>query len=332
MKHLRLLLAGALSFSLLAACTAGSKPSQTSSKTVSVATDKKDNEKLQVYSSFYVMTDFVQKIGGDKVDVKTLVPAGVEPHDWEPEATDMAALEKANVLVYNGAGMEHWVEKVSKTLGNKKLVPVEASKGIELLTGEHHHHDEAEDHEHDKSHDKDEKHEHDHGDTDPHVWLNVKNAKKELENIKDGLVKADAANKTYYEQNYQKWAKLFDDLDQKFTKELAAYKGKSIVTAHEAFGYLCHAYGLKQIGIEGLSPNSEPDPQRMKEVISFVKENKVSTIFFEELVSPKVAESIAKETGAKTAMLNPLESAPEKGDYLVAMEINLTSLLEALAK
>ncbi|MDO5099978.1 MAG: metal ABC transporter substrate-binding protein [Eubacteriales bacterium] len=319
MKYLRIAVAGILSLGLLAGCGSAGKQATTSKTGSTSVSSDKGSEKLRVYSSFYVMTDFVEKIGGEKVDVKTLVPAGVEPHDWEPEATDMAALEKADVLVYNGAGMEHWVEKVTAALSNTDLTLVEASAGVTLLAGEHHHHE-------------DEHHDHDHCDTDPHVWLDPKNAKKELENIKDGLIKADAANKEYYEANYKEWAEKFDALDQKFSTELAAFKGSSIVTAHEAFGYLCHAYGLEQVGIEGLSPDSEPDPQRMQEVIEFVKEHKVSTIFFEELVSPKVAESIAAETGAKTAMLNPIESAPEKGDYVSVMEENLAALKAALSK
>lgn len=344
MKYLRIAVAGILSLGLLAGCGSAGKQATTSKTGSTSVSSDKGSEKLRVYSSFYVMTDFVEKIGGEKVDVKTLVPAGVEPHDWEPEATDMAALEKADVLVYNGAGMEHWVEKVTAALSNTDLTLVEASAGVTLLAGEHHHHEDEhhedehhedkhhEDEHHEDEHHKDEHHDHDHGDTDPHVWLDPKNAKKELENIKDGLIKADAANKEYYEANYKEWAEKFDALDQKFSTELAAFKGSSIVTAHEAFGYLCHAYGLEQVGIEGLSPDSEPDPQRMQEVIEFVKEHKVSTIFFEELVSPKVAESIAAETGAKTAMLNPIESAPEKGDYVSVMEENLAALKAALSK
>ena len=174
-----------------------------------------------------------------------------------------------------------------------------------------------------------------HGAFDPHVWLDPMFAKKEMENIKDALVKADPENQAYYEANYETYAQKFDELDQTYKETLSPLPGKSVVVAHEAFGYLCSAYGLTQMGIEGLTPDSEPDPARMALVIDFVKENQVKTIFFEELVSPKVAETIAKETGAGTEVLNPLEGLTDEqlkngDDYFSVMEKNLDVLKKAL--
>ncbi|WP_349669587.1 metal ABC transporter substrate-binding protein [Lacrimispora sp.] len=282
--------------------------------------------KLKVMASFYPMYDFAVKIGGDKVDVTNMVPAGTEPHDWEPATKDITSLEKADVFVYSGAGMEHWAEDVLKTLKNKNLTAVEASSGITLMKG----------HEHEEGESKEAAdEEHEHGEFDPHVWLSPVNAKKEMENIKNAFVKADPANEAYYQANYDTYASKFDELDKKFKDTLSPLPNKSVVVAHEAFGYLCDAYGLTQMGIEGLTPDSEPDPARMAEVIDFVKENKVKTIFFEDLVSPKVAETIAKETGAKTEVLNPLEGLTDEqlkngDDYFSVMEKNLTVLKEAL--
>ena len=211
------------------------------------------------------------------------------------------------------------------------MVKVEASKGIDLIKSEHHHdHDDAKEKDHEDAHE-----EHDHGEYDPHVWLAPQNAKIQMKNIKDALVKADPNNKDYYEKNFETYSKKIDDLDSKFSTSLKNTKSKNIVVSHEAFGYLCKAYGINQIGIEGLSPDSEPDAARMAEVTKFAKENKVKYIFFEELVSPKVAETIAKEIGAKTAVLNPLEGLSEDQlkageDYFSIMESNLKVLLEAL--
>ncbi|GLB28358.1 ABC transporter substrate-binding protein [Lacrimispora amygdalina] len=280
--------------------------------------------KLSVMASFYPMYDFAVKIGGDKVDVTNMVPAGTEPHDWEPATKDITSLEKADVFVYSGAGMEHWAEDVLKTLKNKNLTVAEASSGITLMKG--HEREEGESQEAESE---------EHGEFDPHVWLSPVNAKKEMENIKDAFVKADPENEAYYQANYETYAGKFDELDKKFKDTLSPLPNKSVVVAHEAFGYLCNAYGLTQMGIEGLSPDSEPDPARMAEVIDFVKENKVKTIFFEDLVSPKVAETIAKETGAKTEVLNPLEGLTDEqlkdgDDYFSVMEKNLTVLKEAL--
>ena len=324
----------------LAGCTGG--------KTAN-STEKKDGEKLKIYTSFYPMYDFAKKIGGDKVEVTNLVPAGTEPHDWEPSAKDLAKISEADLLVYSGAGMESWIEKLDETTKDSKLVKVEASHGVDLIKSEHHHdHEDAHEHEDEhKDEDKDakeENHEHDHEDAhehhhhgayDPHVWLAPQNAKIEMKNIKDALVKADAANKDYYEKNFETYSKKIDELDNKFLTSLEKTKSKNIVVSHEAFAYLCKAYGIKQIGIEGLSPDSEPDASRMAEVTKFAKENNVKYIFFEELVSPKVSETIAKEVGAKTAVLNPLEGLSEDQlkageDYFSIMESNLKVLLEAL--
>ncbi|MDF2887332.1 MAG: periplasmic solute binding protein [Lacrimispora sp.] len=282
--------------------------------------------KLSVMASFYPMYDFAVKIGGDKVNVTNMVPAGTEPHDWEPATKDITSLEKADVFVYSGAGMEHWAEDVLKTLKNKNLTVLEASSGITLMKG--HEYEEGESQEAASE-------EHEHGEFDPHVWLSPVNAKKEMENIKDAFVKADPENESYYQANYETYASKFDELDKKYKDTLSPLPNKSVVVAHEAFGYLCDAYGLTQMGIEGLTPDSEPDPARMAEVIDFVKENKVKTIFFEDLVSPKVAETIAKETGAKTEVLNPMEGLTDEqlkngDDYFSVMEKNLTVLKDAL--
>ena len=286
-------------------------------------------DKLKVVASFYPIYDFAMKIGGDKITVTDMVPAGIEPHDWEPAASDIANLEEADVFVYNGAGMEHWVDTVLDSLGNKDLVTVEASSGITLMEG-HGHEDGEEEH----SEEEEEEHGEEEG-MDPHVWLNPLNAKAEMENIKNAFIEADPDNKDYYTANYETYAAKLDELDQKFKETLTGFENKDIIVAHEAFGYLCSAYGLNQVGIEGLSPDSEPDPAKMEEVIQFAKENEVKVIFFEELVSPKVAETIAKEIGATTDVLNPLEGLSEEdikngADYFTVMEQNLASLVKAL--
>ena len=307
------------------------------SEALSAETALKDatGEKLKVMASFYPMYDFAVKIGGDKAEVTDMVPAGTEPHDWEPAATDIKNLEEADLFIYSGAGMEHWVDDVLASLENQKLVSAEASMGLTLLPG----HREEEEHEGAAEEGVEEEaaaeEVHDHGQYDPHVWLNPVNAKKEMENIKNAFIEADPDNQAYYEANYDAYAEKFDVLDQEYKDTLSALPNKNIVVSHEAFGYLCDAYGLNQMGIEGLSPDSEPDPARMAEIIDFVKENKVKVIFFEELVSPKVAETIASETGASAQMLNPLEGLGDEelengADYFSVMESNLQQLKAAL--
>lgn len=291
--------------------------------------EKPQNAKLVIITSVYPMYDFAHKIAGMHAEVTNIIPAGTEPHDWEPSPQDIAMLEKADVFIYNGAGLEHWVESVLKSVKNKKLVVIEASDGIALLKG----HDEEDHDEDDDDHDGED--EHHHGEFDPHVWLNPMNAKTQIETIGSKLALIDEANATVYLENTVKYQHILDELDRDFVAGLENLPKKEFVVAHEAFGYLAERYGLIQVGIEGLSADSEPTPARMAEIIKFVKENDVRYIFFEELVNPKIAETIAKETGAKTAVLNPVESLTnedikEGKDYFSVMRENLGALKEAL--
>ncbi|MDR1640385.1 MAG: metal ABC transporter substrate-binding protein [Clostridiales bacterium] len=289
------------------------------------------DKKLSVIASFYAMEDFAKKIGGDLAEVKNIVPPGVEPHDWEPAAKDIAALEEADVFVYNGAEMEHWVEDIEESLSTGKLVSVEASKGIEIIVHEEHEEDEHEDEE---EHEEEEEG-HDHGGVDPHVWLSPALVKTELRNIADGYIKADPDNASVYNQNYDKWAAECDALDQEFKDALAPLPNRDVIVAHEAFAYLCASYGLNQEPIEGLSADSEPTPSRVAEIIDFAKEHEIKVVFFEELASPKVSESIAEAIGASTDILSTLEGLSEEqeaagDDYFSIMRQNLQSLVKAL--
>ncbi len=327
----------------------------------SQAPDTQEGDKISVVASFYPMADFAQKIGGDHVSVTTLVPGGVEPHDWEPTPQDIARLEKAQVFVYNGAGMEHWAEDALESISNKDLVVCEASHGIEaseagFLKGHHHHHDgddhEGDDHDHDASEHKhegedhdDEAHEHEGEDhdheadeegLDPHVWLDPQLAKLELSAICDALIKADPAHEADYRANCNTYMKKCDELHTSFSSELASFAGGDIVVSHQAFGYLCRAYGLQQTPIEGVNADAEPSAAQMKKIADFCKEHQVKVIFAEELVSPKLAETIAQASGASVEVLNPIEGITEEqvkagADYFSLMEENLKQLKKAFA-
>lgn len=269
----------------------------------------REEGKLQVYTSFYCVYDFVSQIGGDKVQVYNMLPNGAEPHNWEPTPGDMLKLENADFLFYNGRGMESWVDKVINSVENKNIKYVELSKGIEFLDSKEN--------------------------TDPHIWLDPKNAKKEVEAIKNALVMADSANEEYYNENYKAFADRIDKLDIDFKNAVSEAKNKTIVVAHEAYGYLCGAYGLEQLGIEGLSAESEPSPAKMAEISKFVKDNGIKFIFFEELLTPKAASVISEETGAELLVLNPFEGTTEQEekdneDYFSVMYKNLDNIKKAL--
>ncbi|WP_145148213.1 metal ABC transporter solute-binding protein, Zn/Mn family [Paenibacillus xylanexedens] len=326
-----------------------------------------ETAKLNVQVSFYPMYEFTKNVAGDLADVHTLVPAGMEPHDWEPTPQDIASIEKADVLVYNGAGMESWIDQVTGSLSNASLIQVEASKGINLLEGgehDHHHEDseatehdhdhdhaneattEAHDHdhadeatteEHDHDHDAEAEtgHDHDHGGLDPHVWLSPALAVKEVRNIEAGLAQAAPEHAEQFKQNADAYVAQLESLDQDFKAAVTDSKRKDFITQHAAFGYLAKEYGLQQVPIAGLSPEQEPSAAQMASVIDFAKEHQVKTIFFETLVSSKVSETIASEVGAKTAVLNPIEGLTEEEiaagmDYISVMRQNLEALKLAL--
>ncbi|MFB6362692.1 metal ABC transporter substrate-binding protein [Paenibacillus elgii] len=287
------------------------------------------NGKINIAVSFYPLYDFASKIGGDHVNVVNLVPAGVEPHDWSPKSRDIQNLSKSDLFVYLGAGFEGWVKDTLGSLKkDSKTVVVEASRGVELIPAM------EEEHGDEHSQAKDD-HGHDHGNTDPHVWMSPVNAKQMALNIKDALIQVDAAHKADYEANFKKLAERLDQLDGKYKSELAKVSKKDIVVTHQSFGYLAKAYGLNQKAIMRLAPDAEPTSKDMKNILQFIKDNQVKYIFFEELVSDKLAKTLAKDAGVETLVLSPLEGLTEeqatKGDdYVSLMENNLNNLIKAL--
>ncbi|SFI72499.1 metal ABC transporter substrate-binding protein [Thermoflavimicrobium dichotomicum] len=303
---------------LLCIWIAGCSSSTTSSP-------KKESEKLQVYVSLYPLEDFTKKIGGNHVQVTNVIPSGVEPHDFELTAKDIANLNEADLFVYQGAGFDS-IKKVADSLDPNKVVDV--SKGIELLKGEEHGHD----HEHGK---EEKEHHDDHGAVDPHVWLDPQLAKKQAQQIRDALIKADDKHQADYQKNYDQLAAQLDKLDQEFQEMAKKAKHKTFVTSHAAFGYLAKRYGLEQVAVNGLSPTEEPSPQELKEVIEMMKKHQVKYILFETLVSAKVAETVKQEVKAESLILNPLEGLTQqeinqKVDYFSVMRKNKENLAKAL--
>ncbi|SKA08531.1 zinc transport system substrate-binding protein [Pilibacter termitis] len=270
-------------------------------------------DEVRVMTTFYPMYDFTKNIVGDSGKVDLLIPAGVEPHDFEPTAKDMAKIQEAKVFVYNSKYFEGWVKNAENS--SKDVTFVEATKGISLMEGESDGHDHGEDGEN----------------FDPHVWLSPKLAKKEVEVICSALVKAYPKQKETFEKNAKEYLSKLSALDEEYTKELSNAKQKDLVTQHAAFGYLARDYGLNQVSISGLSPDEEPSPTRLAELKKYVEKNHISFIYFEENASNKIAKTLADEAKVKLAVLNPLESLTEKEqkageNYLSVMKENLKNL------
>ncbi|WP_431523523.1 metal ABC transporter solute-binding protein, Zn/Mn family [Paenibacillus amylolyticus] len=300
--------------------------------------------KVNVVTTFYPVYAFTTAIGGEDANVINLLPTGVEPHDWTPKSQDIVNTSKAQLFFYNGAGLEGWVPNFLKSLNSDTQVKsVAVSEGVKLLTAEgddgHGHGEEHEDEHEDEHADEhtDEATSEDVADhhIDPHTWVSPKSAMIMAENIKNSLVETDPDHTAGYEQRYEELRTKLKTLDQHFTDELAKVPNKEIVVSHQAFGYLARDYGLSQHAIMGLSPDAEPTGQDIVKLAKLVKDEGIKYIFFEELVSDKLAKTLASEAGVETMVLNPVEGltkeqATNGDDYFTLMEKNLQNLLIAL--
>lgn len=287
--------------------------------------------KVNVVTTFYPIYEFASEIGGEEANVINLLPVGVEPHDWTPRSQDIINTSKAQLFLYNGAGLEGWVPNFLKSLdSDSEVKATQVSLGVDyILTDEEDSHDHGGNEEHNGEADSDNLH------TDPHTWVSPKSALIMAENIKDSLQDADPEHKAAYEQRYNKLAERLTALDNRFSDELGKLPNKEIVVSHQAFAYLARDYGLKQHAIMGLSPDAEPRGQDLLELAALVKEEGIRYIFFEELVSDKLAKTLAGEAGVETMVLNPVEGLTEEqeknGDnYFTLMEKNLQNLILAL--
>jgi zinc transport system substrate-binding protein len=268
------------------------------------------------------------EIVGDRGLVISMVPAGAEPHDWEPSPKMAVELNKADMLIYNGAGMEQWIDSILNIIDKDRTKIVDASEGIELLKPEEHNEEEL---------NEDENHEHEHGNYDPHVWVSPLRAMQQAQIIYDKLIEIDPANSDYYEDNKMKLDSKLAKLDKDIREASKAFKSNVIVVSHEAFGYLANDYGLEQVAIRGVNPQEEPSPSKMAELVKVCRDKNVKYIFFEKLTNPKLSEALAREVGAETMVLNDEAGLSEEDiksgkDYVTVMYENLENLKRALGE
>ena len=289
-------------------------------------TDAPMGERLSVVTSFYPLSFLASEIGGEYVAVYNITPAGAEPHEYEPTPKDMIRMEESDLILINGGGLEPWEHDVLEHTAVEALI---VGEPLMTLVGEAHDHEEEGRHEDEDHHEDDEV-------LDPHVWLSPTNAIAMADIITTAFSKADPEHAVVYESNKNALVQKLQKLNTDYQNSLAVCASRTIVTSHAAFGYLAHAYELEQLSISGLSPETEPSPARMTEIVHFAEEHDVSHIFFEELVSPRLAETIAHEIGAKTLVLNPLEGLTKEQlddgeNYISVMYTNLDALVEGLS-
>ena len=260
--------------------------------------------KLQIAASFYPLAYFAERIGGVRVVVTTITPAGVEPHEYELTPKDVATVEGSRLLLLNGTGFETWEDKVPRGSGTHRTEIVKVSDGLT-----------------EKS--------------DPHIWLSPPLADRMVDNIEAGIKKLDPENADFYAQNAALLKADLVELDLDYRSGLSHCRLNTIVTSHSAFGYLSEAYGLVQIPIVGISPEAEPSAKELAAVATIARTKHIKYIFFETLVSPKLAETVAREIGAQTLVLSPIEGLTTEEiqtgkDYFTEMRSNLSHLQTAL--
>ncbi|MDP9791594.1 zinc transport system substrate-binding protein [Catenuloplanes nepalensis] len=275
-------------------------------------------DKLGVVAAFYPLQFVAERVGGDAVAVTNLVKPGAEPHDLELNPQQVGQLTDARLVVYLKGFQPAVDEAIAQNNPDRAF---EVSGTVPLLSGEAH------------SHEGEEHAEEEEGGTDPHIWLDPTRLATVADAVAGKLGEADPEHAADYTARAAALRTELTALDTEFTSGLQTCERREIVTSHTAFAYLADRYKLEQIGISGISTEDEPSPQRLAEVATEAKEHGATTIFFETLVSPKLAETIAQEVGAKAEVLDPLEGLADgaTGDYFTVMRTNLTSLKTALS-
>lgn len=289
---------------------------------------RKETKGFNAAASFYPLAHFAQKAGGDRVEVFMVTPAGVQSHDFEPTPRDIKRIREAGLFIYNGAGVDPWAERIEPSLRAAGVRTLAVAANFALLKAEPDEEHEENGHDHDG---------HGHGPmaSDPHIWLDPLLAAGQTRLIGEALAEADPENAASYRTLSGQYASMLEELHEDFRAGLSKCASRDLVVAHDAFGYLAKRYGLNIIPATGVFSGEEPSPKRIAAITRTIREKSITHIFFEPLSSPKIAETIARETGAKVLPLNPLEGLTKDQeaageDYISVMRLNLANMREAL--
>ena len=323
-------------------------------------------DKKKVMTTFYPVYYLANKIGGDKIEVSMLLDQGQGAHDYESTAKDIVKIQETDLFIYQDDEMEFFVKDILGSLDQNKTKVLESTKDIELLAGsdhsvhEHegeaaheHEGEESHDHEGEAAHDHEGEESHDHEgeaahnhegeeshdheghshELDPHTWLDPKVYALQAENVKNALIEMDPENQAAYEENSKKLEEELIALDKEYEAALKDLDKRTLVVQHAAFGYLTHAYDLKQVAISGLNTTKEPSAKVMAEMQQFMKDNGNQVIFVDPSISSNIAKTVAESTGAKLLPLRTLEVVSQKEmesgqDYLSLMRENLKQLIQ----
>jgi len=241
------------------------------------------------------------------VSVKNIIPGGTEPHDYEPTAQDIVDMREADIVMYNGLGLEPWKDKIIPDLMKNGVTTMQMADVLKNTVTAN----------------------------DPHFWLDPINYKNETEEISKKIIELDPAHADAYKINTTNFTKQLDALNASYEKGLTSCKFDTFITNHAAFAYIAKRYHLNMIPIAGLSPDIEPSPKTMADITNIIRQRNIRYVLTETLVSPKIANTLAESSGAKTLTMNPLEGLTnqeiaEGKNYVAIMEDNLSHLQTAL--
>ena len=268
---------------------------------------------LQTSASFYPLAYLTQRISGNLATVTNITPPGIEPHDFEPTSPDVAKIYGSKLFVFNGNGVDAWAEKLAPSLESYHVTVIKMSDRVESLKSSSENEEEP----------------------DPHFWLDPISMSTQTDIIADTLIKIDPANTEEYNKNRNTLKSDLAQLDVEYKNGLASCQIREIITSHNAFAYLAKRYDFNTFHILGLSPEEDPSPKKIAEVVELAKNKNIKYIFFETMASPKLSQTIAQEVGATTLVLNPIEGLSDEDinngkDYLHVMRENLTNLRTAM--
>ena len=271
----------------------------------------KESEKLKIVTTIFPFEDFAKNIGGEKVDVDLLLPPGVEPHSFEPTIEDVRAISESDIFIFTGKTMEPWAEDMINDLDITNTIVIDASSVLEKDLNNT-------------------------DQFDPHIWLDFDNDKKIIDLIENALSQKDNSNKNFYQDNAANYKSELTQLDDKYKSSLSKCKNREIIYGgHYAFGYLASRYALDYQAAQGFSPDSEPTAEDIAKLIEFVKKNNIKYIFYEELSSPQISETISEETQAQLLLLSAAHNITQEDykkntSFISVMESNLDNLIIGL--
>ncbi len=277
-----------------------------------ISEQKSTSSTLKITTSFYPLAEFARQVGGEFVDVTSLTPPGIEPHDFEPSPQAITSIYNSKIFLYNGGGVDTWATQLVQSLTDVKTVRmgdvIQSSMLVKSAEGV----------------------------VDDHYWLSPTLAGQQVEAILEALIEVDPLHKDYYQKKAGAYLASLRDLDHAYKTGLASCNIRVVVTSHEAFGYLANEYQFKQIAITGVSPDEEPSAGTLASIAEQAKTQGVNYVFFETLLSPKLSQTLADELGAKTLVFNPIEGltteeVAQGKNYLSLMKENLSNLRTAMS-